>query len=63
MQTLTAGNCAASCEKAGQFETKLDPGTYVAEFLYQGFAIKLVGFEIVSAGSRQIDVVLQVGYC
>lgn len=63
LQTLKAGKCAASCEKAGQFETKLDPGTYVAEFLYQGFAPKLVGFEIVSSGSRQIDVVLELGHC
>jgi hypothetical protein len=44
VETLQAGD-------AGEFEAKLDAGSYVASFSAQGFAAKLVGFEIVSPDS------------
>lgn len=56
VETLEAG-------KAGEFETKLDAGSYVASFSAQGFAVKLVGFEIVSPDSGPLTVILDIGSC
>lgn len=56
LATLNAG-------KAGEFEARLDPGIYIAEFRAPGFATKLVGFEIVSFSSEQMAVTLVVGSC
>lgn len=56
VETLKAG-------KSGEFEAKLDSGTYVAKFNCLGFAEKLVGFEIVSSGSEQLTVTLNLASC
>ena len=56
LATLKAG-------KAGEFETRLDPGIYIAEFRSSGFAAKLVGFEIVSFSSEQMAVTLVIASC
>ena len=47
--------------QSGEFETKLDPGTYVAQFSSPGFAAKLLGFEIGDLGSEQLIVTLKIG--
>ena len=54
---------AVESGKSGEFETKLDPGTYVASFSSSGFAVKRIGFEIVFSGSEQLIVTLKLGIC
>lgn len=47
--------------RAGDFEARLEPGTYVAVFMEPGFKSKFVGFEIATDGSERLEVTLEIG--
>jgi hypothetical protein len=53
VQELKAG-------QSGEFEAKLDYGTYVAQFSSPGFSTKLLGFEILDSASEALTVTLKV---